>query len=115
MFTERVASNKEDVDSGRITPSAELLTDAVDRIRSVVQDATNEPPPDELAFRVDSGANSIAWLIWHLTRIHDDHLSEVMGREQLWTTEGWARDFDLPFPASATGFGLPSTSLSVRS
>src|SRR5699024_11304397 len=76
-----------------MTPSAELLTDAFDRIRSVVHDATNDLTPYELAFRVDSGANSIAWLIWHLTRIHDDHLSDVMGREQLWTTDGWSRDF----------------------
>lgn len=103
-----MASSKEDVNSGGMIPSAELLTDAFDRIRSVVHDATNDLTPDELAFRVDSGANSIAWLIWHLTRIHDDHLSDVMGREQLWTTEGWARDFDLPFPTSATGFGHAS-------
>src|SRR5699024_2014008 len=91
-----------------MTPSTELLTDAFDRIRSVVHDATKELTPDELAFRVDSGANSIAWLIWHLTRIHDDHLSDAMGREQLWATEGWARDFDLPFPVAATGFGHAS-------
>src|SRR5699024_11477629 len=98
-----------------MTPSAELLTDAFDRIRSVVHDATNDLTPDELAFRVDSGANSIAWLIWHLTRIHDDHLSDVMGREQLWTTEGWSRDFGLPFPASDTGFGQDRKSTRLNS
>lgn len=96
-----------------MTPSTELLTDAFDRIRSVVHDATSDLTPEELAFRVDSDANSIAWLIWHLTRIHDDHLADVMGQEQLWHTADWASDFNLPFPTSATGFGHSSKNVAA--
>src|SRR5699024_12559330 len=102
MFTERVASNKEDVNSGGMTPSTELLTDAFDRIRSVVHDATKELTPDELAFRVDSGANSIAWLIWHLTRIHDVTLSDALGREPQWATDDRTRVLDLSFSEEHT-------------
>ena len=49
------------------------------------------------------GANSVAWLVWHLTRVQDDHVAEVAGRPQLWTSEGWDKRFDLPFPSSAIG------------
>ena len=44
----------------------------------------------QLAFRVDSAANSIAWLVWHLTRIQDDHVADVAQTEQVWTAGGWS-------------------------
>jgi hypothetical protein len=44
--------------------------------------------PEQLAFRVDPEANSIAWLVWHLTRIQDDHLAEAFQAEQVWTSQG---------------------------
>ena len=51
------------------------------------------------------GTNSIAWLVWHLTRIQDDHLAGAFGHEQVWTAEGWFEQFGLPFDAGATGYG----------
>jgi uncharacterized damage-inducible protein DinB len=60
---------------------------------------------DALAHRVDGTANSIAWLVWHLTRVQDDHVAEVAGREQTWTADGWVQRFGLPFDAAATGYG----------
>ena len=61
--------------------------------------------PDQLAWRADEDANSIAWLVWHLTRIQDDHVAGVAGTEQVWTTGGWADRFDLPFTPDSTGYG----------
>ena len=49
--------------------SAELLVDAFGRIREVVHRVVDGLAAEELAFRVDSEANSVAWLVWHLTRI----------------------------------------------
>ena len=63
--------------------------------------------PEQLAARVD-GANSIAWLIWHLTRIQDDHIADVARREQVWTSGGWSERFGLPFDTRATGYGHTS-------
>ena len=59
----------------------------------------------ELAFRADGEANSIAWLIWHLTRVQDDHICDVAGTEQAWTAGGWADRFALALDRSATGYG----------
>jgi uncharacterized damage-inducible protein DinB len=64
---------------------------------------------DDLAKRVDDDANSIAWLLWHLTRVQDDHIAEVAGGEQLWTSDGWADRFGLPFSADETGYGQSSS------
>jgi hypothetical protein len=61
--------------------------------------------PERLAFRVDSKANSIAWLVWHLTRIQDDHLADAAQAEQVWTSQGWVERFGLPFDPRDTGYG----------
>ncbi|MGA5868420.1 mycothiol transferase [Streptomyces cinereoruber] len=85
--------------------SAGLLADSFGRVREAVHGAVEGLTEDELAARIDPEANSIAWLVWHLTRIQDDHLAGAFGTEQLWTTEGWADRFGLPFPEKATGYG----------
>ncbi|MFD1049336.1 DinB family protein, partial [Kibdelosporangium lantanae] len=59
--------------------SAQLLVDAFDRVREVVHEAVDGLTPEQLSFRVDEDANSIAWLVWHLTRVQDDHVAEVAG------------------------------------
>ena len=41
--------------------SADLLTDGFARIGAAVHDAVEGLTPEQLAFRVDSDANSIAW------------------------------------------------------
>ncbi|MGV9688724.1 mycothiol transferase [Streptomyces sp. NPDC003444] len=88
--------------------SAGLLVDSFGRVREAVHGAVEGLSEDELATRIDPEANSIAWLVWHLTRIQDDHLAGAFGTEQLWTTGGWADRFGLPFPEEATGYGQTS-------
>ena len=88
----------------RVT-SADLLVDAFGRIRGVVHRVVDGLTPEQLAFRLDAEANSIAWLVWHLTRIQDDHLADAAGTQQAWTSLGWMGRFGLPFDASATGYG----------
>ncbi|MEV6135451.1 DUF664 domain-containing protein [Nocardia sp. NPDC051990] len=89
--------------------SAELLVDAFGRVRENVHGAVAGLGQDELAIRIDPDANSIAWLIWHLTRVQDDHIADVAGLEQVWTAAGWATRFDLPFVDEATGYGHRAT------
>jgi len=88
--------------------SAEVLVEAFGRVRDVVHDAVSGLTPEQLAFRVDENANSIAWLVWHLTRIQDDHIADVAETEQVWTSEGVTERFGLPFDPRATGYGHSS-------
>jgi uncharacterized damage-inducible protein DinB len=82
-----------------------VLADGFSRIRGAVRLAAEGATAEQLAFRPDAAANSIAWLIWHLTRIEDDHVSALAGVEQAWTAQGFQTRFDLPFDAAATGYG----------
>lgn len=88
--------------------ATDVLEDAFDRIRGAVHRAVEGLDADGLAHRPDPDANSIAWLVWHLTRIQDDHVSEIAGRPQAWTEGGWSGRFDLPFDEADHGFGHTS-------
>ena len=88
--------------------SRELLLNAFDNIEQAVRGAVEGIEPDLLTARVNPGANTIAWLVWHLTRIQDDHVAEVAGRPQAYRDAGWADRFGLPFAVGATGYGFSS-------
>ncbi|WP_020660592.1 mycothiol transferase [Amycolatopsis benzoatilytica] len=84
---------------------ADLLVDGFGRVRELVHEAVDGLTAEQLAARPGPDANSIAWLIWHLTRVQDDHVADVAGVEQTWTAQNWHGRFGLPFPAGATGYG----------
>lgn len=84
---------------------SELLADAFGRVREVVHEVVPGLSAQQLAARPGPRANSIAWLVWHLTRIQDDHVAEVAGLEQVWTARGWADRFGLPLDPTDTGYG----------
>jgi uncharacterized damage-inducible protein DinB len=88
--------------------TAELLADAYGRIQEEVHGAVEGLSPQQLNERIGPGANSISWLVWHLTRVQDDHVSEAAKLEQVWTAQDWAGRFDLPFGTGATGYGHSS-------
>jgi hypothetical protein len=82
-----------------------LLADSLERVRAQVEDLVAGLDRDQLAWQPDDEANSIAWLVWHLTRIEDDHVADVAGTAQVWTEAGWYERFALPFPPEAHGWG----------
>ncbi|HEX7107421.1 MAG TPA: DUF664 domain-containing protein [Acidothermaceae bacterium] len=89
--------------------SRDVLLDGFGRVRDDVHGAVEGLDAAALNFRADKDANTIAWLVWHLSRVADDHVSEVAGVDQVWTTGGWARRFGLPFDEAATGYGHHSS------
>jgi uncharacterized damage-inducible protein DinB len=85
--------------------SADLLADGFDRIQQSVHRVLDGIALDALHDRLEGGTNSVAWLVWHLTRVQDDHLADAFGGEQVWTADGWYDRFGLPFPPSEHGYG----------
>lgn len=76
---------------GRVPPLAEQAIDGLD-----VDTLTRPPSP---------GANTIAWLVWHIARVQDHHVAELLDTDQLWTEGDWAGRFGLgPDPAD-NGYG----------
>ncbi|NHA68873.1 mycothiol transferase [Phycicoccus flavus] len=86
--------------------TSDLLLDALDRVRETVHGLLDDVPEDRLATPPADGANTVAWLVWHLTRVLDTHVADAFDRDVVWTSQGWAERFDLPFPASAHGYGM---------
>jgi hypothetical protein len=88
--------------------TSELLIDAYGRIQEVVHDVVDGLDEKSLATRPNGTGNSIAWLVWHLTRIQDDHLADAGGYEQVLTADGWHERLGLPFDPADTGYGHSS-------
>ena len=75
----------------------EILETSLDGLTQ--QDLDEQPCPD---------CNSMGWLAWHLTRVQDDHIADLMGEEQLWLKEGWHARFKRPPDPGDIGWGHTS-------
>ncbi|MFF3849151.1 DUF664 domain-containing protein [Streptomyces sp. NPDC002328] len=83
----------------------DVLIDAYDRIREEVHAAVEGLDPDDLNARPTAETNSVAWLVWHLTRVQDDHVSDAFGLDQVWLAQDWEKRFGLDLPRHDTGYG----------
>ena len=92
---------------------ADVLVDAFGRVREAVLGAVEGLTEEQLVARLDPDANSIAWLVWHLTRVQDDHVAAVAGVEQAYTSRGWAQRFGFPFDDAAIGYGHSSANVAA--
>jgi hypothetical protein len=79
--------------------------DGFGRIRENVVDVLSGLTPDQLAYQLDASANPISWLVWHLTRVQDDHVAKAFGVSQVWSDGGWAARFGLPPQTMDHGYG----------
>lgn len=95
--------------------AAEVLIDAFGRIHEEVARVLDGLDDETLGARIDPDANSIAWLVWHLTRVQDDHVAKALGVDQVWLTDGWAERFALPFPVTEHGYGHTSEKVAALS
>ncbi len=83
----------------------ELLIDLFERITEHVHEAVDGLDVDALTTPPEQGTNPIGWLVWHLTRVQDDHVADLLNEPQLWTTGRWARRFGVAADAGNTGYG----------
>jgi hypothetical protein len=84
---------------------SEVLTEAFDRLPELVRSAVDGLTPEQLRWAPAPGANPIGWLVWHLTRIQDDHIAEILGEDQVWVRDEWAGRFGLAPDSADTGYG----------
>lgn len=81
----------------------ESLSYQFGEIRNLAHRTVADLSTDHLAWRPDSWANPIGWLVWHQARVTDSHVSEIAGRTQVWDDE-WATSLDLPPGYTDTGY-----------
>jgi uncharacterized damage-inducible protein DinB len=85
--------------------TASLLLEMYDRIPPLAAGAVNGLDEEQLCRAPEPGANTIGWLVWHLARVQDHHISELLGTEQVWAGGDWAGRFALEADPSNTGYG----------
>ncbi len=90
-----------------------LLKDLYGRVPPLAADAVAGLDADQLSWAPSPGSNSVGWLIWHLTRVQDHHIAEVLEADQLWVGGDWAPRCGLEPDPTNTGYG--HTAAEVRS
>ncbi len=85
--------------------SSDVLTEAYGRLPDLVHGAVEGLDADQLSIRPGGSANSVAWLVWHLTRVADAHFSEAFGHPELWQAKGYAERWGLSLDPADTGYG----------
>ena len=83
----------------------EVLTTAFENIRQVAHRTVDELDADALTWQPDPESNTIAWLLWHLGRIQDDHIAHIAGTDQVWVGDRWAERFGLQPGTMDHGYG----------
>ena len=68
-----------------------------------IKTATDGLTDDQLHYRPTADTNSIAWLLWHLSRWRDRISSRICVEDEIWLSEGWAERFGRE--AERTGIG----------
>lgn len=84
---------------------AAVYTELYGRLPDLVRGAVDGLDADQLAAAPAPGANTVGWLVWHLTRVQDHHVTELVGDEQLWVAGGWAARFGLEPDPDDIGYG----------
>ncbi len=83
----------------------DLIIDGLGRVREMFESTLDGLTAEQLTYRPDLQANSIGWLAWHLTRVADDHMSDLAEETQAWVADGWHARFDRPASEDDVGFG----------
>ncbi|MFJ3755211.1 DinB family protein [Streptomyces sp. NPDC090080] len=83
----------------------DILIDGFGRIQEEVHAVLDGLDPGLLNRPPASGANSVAWLLWHLTRVQDDHVADAFDLDQVWLAQGWEKRFGLGLPPRDHGYG----------
>ncbi|GAA1745630.1 mycothiol transferase [Aeromicrobium alkaliterrae] len=97
--------------------TADLLADGFGRVVESVERTLDGLDDAQLTHRPTPDANTIAWLVWHLTRVQDDHVAGAFDVEQVATTQGFAQQLQACFPhdPAETGYGhTPEQVAAVR-
>ncbi len=82
-----------------------LLLDGYQRIPQKLGEILADLEPEDLDWQPAPGSNSIGWTVWHLARVQDSQIADLMGEEQVYIKEKWYSRFGRPAHRRDTGFG----------
>jgi hypothetical protein len=83
----------------------EVFEDSFSRVDENVRAVVAGLSAEQLAWAPVPGANPIGWQVWHLARVQDSHVTELLGGEEVWVSDKWAARFGLDPDPGNTGYG----------
>ena len=93
--------------------ASEMVSEGFGRLPELVDEAVRGLSPEQLRQAPADGANTIAWLVWHLTRVQDSHIAELIDAEQVYLSGDWAPKFGLKPSPSDTGYGYTAAQVAA--
>jgi hypothetical protein len=86
-----------------------LVVDGYDRLPELMRETLAGLAVADLDRQPHPDCNSVGWTAWHLTRVQDSQIADLMGAEQLWIAKGWHRRFKRRPDPDDTGYGHTPT------
>ena len=90
-----------------------FIVDRLDAAYRWIERLSEGITDEQFYYQPTEDTNSIAWLVWHLSRWRDRISASVTGEAQVWISEGWAQRFGMA--EERTGLGdTPEQAASFR-
>jgi hypothetical protein len=83
----------------------ELIVDGFERLPELVEEAFAGVRAADFDRAPQPGANPLGWTVWHLTRVQDGQIAELMDEPDLWVRDGWHKKFNRPPDHDDSGYG----------
>jgi hypothetical protein len=83
----------------------ELIVDGYDRLPDLMKEVLAGLRTADLDWQPHPDCNSLGWTAWHLTRVQDSQMAELMRQEQLWIKDGWHKKFKRAADPDDSGYG----------
>ena len=80
--------------------ATQLVIAEMESAYNMMKRATDDLSDAQLLQLPTSDSNSIAWLIWHLSRWKDRCSAQFAGKPQVWVSQGWTEKFGMGHEAA---------------
>ncbi|MFI5497010.1 DinB family protein [Actinoplanes sp. NPDC051859] len=82
-----------------------ILVEAFGRLPELVRGAVDGLSPAQLHAAPVGKGNPVGWLVWHLTRVQDSHVAELLDTEQIYLSGSWSARFGRDPDPADIGYG----------
>ena len=82
-----------------------LIVDGFERLPELAEEAFAGVHAADFDRPPQPGANPLGWTVWHLTRVQDGQVAELMGQPDLWVRDSWHKKFNRPPDHDDSGYG----------
>jgi len=80
-----------------------FISSVIKRSYDWIKLACDDLTEDQMHYQSTPDSNSIAWMVWHSSRIKDQVTASIVGESEVWLADGWAERFGIAPEANGIG------------